>query len=63
MLSLPDDWDYTIKGLVAINKENEIPKLIKMFLNQFVSEDDSNDSSKVMRSAEDIMNDYGLEVI
>lgn len=23
MLSLPDDWDYTIKGLVAINKENE----------------------------------------
>ena len=23
MLSLPDDWDYSIKGLVAINKENE----------------------------------------
>lgn len=22
MLSLPDDWDYSIKGLVAINKEN-----------------------------------------
>ncbi len=22
MLSLPDDWDYTINGLVAINKEN-----------------------------------------
>lgn len=49
--------------MYAINKENEIPKLIKMFLNQFVSEDDSNDSSKVMRSAKDIMNDYGLEVI
>lgn len=23
MLSLPDDWDYTIKGLVSINKESE----------------------------------------
>ena len=23
MLSLPDDWDYSIKGLIAINKENE----------------------------------------
>ena len=23
MLSLPDSWDYTIAGLVAINKENE----------------------------------------
>lgn len=23
MLSLPDNWDYTIAGLVAINKENE----------------------------------------
>ena len=23
MLSLPDDWDYSISGLVAINKENE----------------------------------------
>ncbi len=23
MLSLPDDWDYSIAGLVAINKENE----------------------------------------
>lgn len=23
MLSLPDDWDYSIGGLVAINKENE----------------------------------------
>lgn len=23
MLSLPDDWDYSIKGLVSINKENE----------------------------------------
>ena len=23
MLSLPDDWDYSIQGLVAINKENE----------------------------------------
>lgn len=22
MLSLPDDWDYTVNGLVAINKEN-----------------------------------------
>ncbi len=24
MLSLPDDWDYTIQGLVAINKESEV---------------------------------------
>ena len=23
MLSLPDNWDYSVKGLVAINKENE----------------------------------------
>ena len=23
MLSLPDDWDYSIAGLIAINKENE----------------------------------------
>ena len=23
MLSLPDEWDYSISGLVAINKENE----------------------------------------
>ena len=23
MLSLPDDWDYSIEGLVSINKENE----------------------------------------
>ena len=23
MLSLPDDWDYSINGLVAICKENE----------------------------------------
>ena len=23
MLSLPDDWNYSIAGLVAINKENE----------------------------------------
>lgn len=23
MLSLPDNWDYSIRGLVAINKENE----------------------------------------
>lgn len=23
MLSLPEDWDYTVKGLCAINKENE----------------------------------------
>jgi len=23
MLSLPENWDYTIKGLVAINKESE----------------------------------------
>lgn len=23
MLALPDDWDYSIKGLVAISKENE----------------------------------------
>lgn len=23
MLSLPDDWDYSIAGLAAINKENE----------------------------------------
>ena len=23
MLSLPDDWDYTVEGLVAINKENK----------------------------------------
>lgn len=22
MLSLPDDWDYTLKGLAAINKES-----------------------------------------
>ena len=27
MLSLPDDWDYTVAGLVAINKE-EKDKLI-----------------------------------
>ena len=24
MLSLPEDWDYSIQGLVAINKENEV---------------------------------------
>lgn len=24
MLSFPDDWDYSIQGLVAINKENEV---------------------------------------
>ena len=23
MLSLPDDWDYSLEGLVAICKENE----------------------------------------
>ena len=22
MLSLPDDWDYSIKGIVSISKEN-----------------------------------------
>ena len=23
MLSLPDDWDYTIKGLVSLSEDNE----------------------------------------
>lgn len=32
MLSLPDDWDYSIAGLVAINKENETA--IKSTLNE-----------------------------
>lgn len=32
MLSLPDDWDYSIAGLVAINKENETS--IKSTLNE-----------------------------
>ena len=32
MLSLPDDWDYSIAGLVAINKENECA--IKSTLNE-----------------------------
>lgn len=32
MLSLPDDWDYSINGLVAINKENETA--IKSTLNE-----------------------------
>lgn len=29
MLSLPDDWDYSIAGLVAICKENETEKVVK----------------------------------
>ena len=32
MLSLPDNWDYSINGLVAINKENE--SAIKSTLNE-----------------------------
>ena len=32
MLSLPENWDYSIKGLIAINKENEIA--IKSALNE-----------------------------
>lgn len=32
MLSLPDDWDYSIQGLVAINKESEVA--IKGALNE-----------------------------
>ena len=32
MLSLPDDWDYSIKGLAKINKENE--KAIKVTLDE-----------------------------
>lgn len=32
MLSLPDDWDYSIAGLVAICKENETD--IKAILNE-----------------------------
>ena len=32
MLSLPDDWDYSISGLVSINKENETS--IKSALNE-----------------------------
>lgn len=32
MLSLPDDWDYSIKGIASISKENE--KAIKIILNE-----------------------------
>ena len=32
MLSLPDDWDYSITGLSKISKENE--KAIKIILNE-----------------------------
>lgn len=32
MLSLPDDWDYSISGLVSLNKENETS--IKSALNE-----------------------------
>ena len=32
MLSLPDDWDYSIKGIASISKENE--KAIKTILDE-----------------------------
>ena len=32
MLSLPDDWDYSIKGIASISKENE--KAITIILNE-----------------------------
>ena len=32
MLSLPEDWDYSMKGLVAVSKENI--KAIRSILNE-----------------------------
>ena len=43
----------------AINKENEIPRLIKKILDDFDNKSIGTFNSK-MRSAQEILSDYGL---
>jgi len=45
----------------AVNKENEIPRLIDLIFKRLSSNDKSfSNFNKKMRSAEEILKDYGL---
>ena len=55
------DWELLVDCLkYAVNKENEIPRLIEMIFNKLQNNDVIDTFNKKMRSAEDIMKDYGL---
>ncbi len=57
-----EDWELFVDCLEhAINKENEIPRLIKTFIDKFEKgENPIGTFNKKMRSAEEIMKDYGI---
>ena len=44
----------------AIEKENEIPRLIEMIFNKLTKNEEFTSIKKNMRSAEEILKDYGL---
>lgn len=55
------DWELFVDCLeYAINKDNEIPRLIEIIFNKIQNNDVIDTFNKKMRSAEDIMKDYGL---
>ena len=63
-----NDWELAIDCLeYAANKENEIPKLIEMVFDE-INKNLPNSPLKIgvynnhMRTKEEIMKDYGLEV-
>lgn len=55
------DWTLFVDCLEhAVYKENEIPRLIEIIFNKIQNNDVIDTFNKKMRSAEDIMKDYGL---
>lgn len=55
------DWALFVDCLEhAVYKENEIPRLIEIIFNKIQNNNVISTFNKKMRSAEDIMKDYGL---
>ena len=55
------DWELCVDCLeYAAEKENEIPRLINLIFKKITHNSDFGTFNKHMRSAEEILKDYGL---
>lgn len=55
------DWELCVDCLeCALDKENQIPKIISMIFDMITNKTKIGTFNKKMRSAEEIMKDYGL---
>ena len=57
-----EDWTFFVDCLeYAVYKDNEIPRIVNILINKFFNNDTVFETfNKKMRSAEDILKDYGI---